>query len=390
VYRRPEDRTLLLERLHAQGEVREYEVEFVRRDGSCVWVTVNLRLVHDAQGREFFDGTIEDISGRKAAEAALIESEERFRSYVHGAPDGIFVTDDRGRYLDCNPAACEMTGYSRDELLAMGVAELSGPTMGEAGLERFREMVEHGQVHDEIMLRRKDGGDVVCQLDAVSLGDGRFIGFCKDVSDRKRAEEEVRAAAVRTQRTLEGTVAAMGALIETRDPYTAGHERRVTELAGAIAGRLGMDDERVGALRMAGEVHDIGKISVPAEILSKPGRLTDNEYDLVRQHPRTGYGILSAVDFRWPVAEIVLQHHERLDGSGYPQGLEGEAIAPEARVLAVADVVEAMSSHRPYRPALGLDAALDEVEQGRGSLYDADAVDACVALFREEGFTFSD
>jgi len=207
---------------------------------------------------------------------------------------------------------------------------------------------------------------------------------------RLRAEQRAVAAADALGRALEGTIGAMGTVIEMRDPYTAGHERRVTQLAAAVAERLGLDAAALRALRLAGTVHDLGKIAIPAEILSKPGQLTQMERVLVQRHPEIGYEILSAVEFDLPVAQIVLQHHERLDGSGYPQGLRGEQIMPEARVLAVADVVEAMASHRPYRPALGIDAALAEIEAGRGTLYDADVVDACLAVVRDEGFELPD
>ena len=178
-------------------------------------------------------------------------------------------------------------------------------------------------------------------------------------------------------------------MVETRDPYTAGHERRVAELATAIAADLGMEGEALTALRLGGLIHDIGKIAVPAEILAKPGRLSEVEFDLIKLHPVTGFDILGPIDFGRPVAEMVLQHHERLDGSGYPRGLKGEDILPEARILAVADVVEAMSSHRPYRAAFGIEAALAEVREHAGVKYDADVVASCVRLFDEQGFQFT-
>jgi len=172
-----------------------------------------------------------------------------------------------------------------------------------------------------------------------------------------------------------------------RDPYTAGHQRRVAELASAIAKEMRLPKEKIEGIHMAGLIHDIGKIAVPAEILSKPSKLSKMEMDLIKAHSQVGYELLKEIDFPWPVANIVLQHHERLDGVGYPQGLKGDEILLEARILAVADVVEAMASHRPYRPALGLDAALDEIKQGKGKLYEPAAVDACLVLF-EKGFTF--
>jgi putative nucleotidyltransferase with HDIG domain len=193
----------------------------------------------------------------------------------------------------------------------------------------------------------------------------------------------------RLRRALDGTIEAIGRATETRDPYTAGHQRRMAELAVAVARKLGLDESVVEATRAAGLLHDIGKLSIPAEILSKPSALSPLEMSLIKTHSQSAYDVLRTIDFPWPVANIVLQHHERMDGSGYPQGLSGDAILVEARVLAVADVVEAMSSHRPYRAALGIEAALAEVERGRGVLYDVLVVDACLDLFRVEGFCFS-
>jgi len=172
-------------------------------------------------------------------------------------------------------------------------------------------------------------------------------------------------------------------LSEMRDPYTAGHERRVGQIAVAIGAELGFDVRRQEGLRVAGYLHDIGKITIPSEILSKPGKLSPAEFQLIKGHSQASYDVLKAVEWPWPVAQVALQHHERMDGSGYPQGLKGEGILVEAQIMAVADVVEAMSSHRPYRPGLGIDNALAEIERGRGTSYDADTADACLRLFRE-------
>ncbi|MEW6133614.1 MAG: HD domain-containing phosphohydrolase [Pseudomonadota bacterium] len=187
--------------------------------------------------------------------------------------------------------------------------------------------------------------------------------------------------------SLDHTVAAIASLVELRDPYTAGHQRRVADLACAIARDMGLDEDRILGLHMAGVVHDIGKIHVPAEILTSPGKLTDAEFEIIKTHPKGGYEILKGIDFPWPVADIVLQHHEKLDGSGYPQGLKGEEILLEARILCVADVVEAMSSHRPYRPGFGVFPALQEISRNKGRLYDAAAVEACLRLFLEKNYS---
>jgi putative nucleotidyltransferase with HDIG domain len=178
--------------------------------------------------------------------------------------------------------------------------------------------------------------------------------------------------------------------VDARDPYTAGHQRRVGELAVAIAREMRLPEEKIHGIRLAAAVHDLGKIHIPAELLAKPGKLTDIEFMLIKTHPQAGYDILKDVDFPWPIADIVRQHHERQDGSGYPQGLKGGQILLEARIMAVADVVETMSSHRPYRAALGIEPALKEIERGRSSVYDPAVAEACLKLFREARFAFKE
>ncbi|MFQ6066196.1 MAG: HD domain-containing phosphohydrolase [bacterium] len=205
---------------------------------------------------------------------------------------------------------------------------------------------------------------------------------------RKQMEAALQQSFEKLQRTMEDTIQCMARIVEMKDLYTAGHQRRVTQLALAIAKEMNLSKEQIDGIRMAGIIHDIGKISIPAEILSKPCQLNEIEFGMIKTHTKTGYEIVSEIEFPWPVAQILLQHHERMDGSGYPQGLSAKNILLEARILAVADVVEAMTSHRPYRPARGIDKALDEISQNKGILYDPDVVNACLKLFTEKGFKF--
>jgi PAS domain S-box-containing protein len=214
------------------------------------------------------------------------------------------------------------------------------------------------------------------------------VKIYKDITGRRQAEKELQDTMKMLRKNLAGTIQAIARTVETRDAYTAGHQRRTTEIARAIAFEMGLPKQVIEGIRMAGVIHDLGKISVPAEILSKPGKLSDSEFSLIKQHPQTGYEILKGIDFKWPVADIVLQHHERLDGSGYPYHLKKDEILLEARVIGVADVIEAMSSHRPYRPALGLDDAFEEITMNRGITYDPDVVDASIDLFTKRGYQF--
>jgi len=205
-------------------------------------------------------------------------------------------------------------------------------------------------------------------------------------TERKWAEGKLKQKLRGTElrRSLKGTIHALASAVEMKDPYTAGHQRRVAGLACTIAREMSLSGEKIAGICMAGMVHDVGKINVPAEVLSKPSQLTGTEFDLIKMHPQDGYNVLKEIEFPWPVAQIVLQHHERMDGSGYPQGLKGDDILLEARILAVADVVEAMSSHRPYRPALGIDKAMEEIRKNKGKLYDPDVVASCLRVCSEK------
>jgi len=212
----------------------------------------------------------------------------------------------------------------------------------------------------------------------------------KTLAERDKAAENLRLNLVKFQRAMDGIIHAISLTVELRDPYTAGHQQRVSDLAAAIARDMGFSADRIYGLRMASNIHDLGKITIPSEILCKPGHLGHLEYEMIKNHVQAGYDILKKIEFPWPLAEIILQHHERMDGSGYPHALRGEQILPEARILAVADVFETMSSHRPYRPSLGLDRAIDELIRNKGRLYDPTVVETCLNLIVEKRFSFEE
>jgi len=254
-------------------------------------------------------------------------------------------------------------------------------------------VVETGEPgHAEIQEKHLGGRWLDIAASAIKDESGtvqQVVHVIRDITDRRRAEEEVRQGLVQLRRTLEETVNARASVVEQRDPYTAGHQRRVAELACAVAEEMGLSQDQTSGLHLAGVIHDIGKMSVPAEILTKPGRLTEMEFNMIKTHSQSGFDVLKEIKFPWPIAQTVLQHHERVDGSGYPQGISGLDILLEARILGVADVVEAMASHRPYRPAQGISVALEEISEKKRVLYDPQVVDACLTLFAEKRFEFA-
>lgn len=217
-----------------------------------------------------------------------------------------------------------------------------------------------------------------------------ILGIGIDITKHKSSEQHLRKIMMKLKQTLTGVIYATELMIETRDPYTAGHQKRVALLAKEIAKKMELTEHQIEGVYMVGMIHDVGKISIPAEILSMPRRLTPAEFNLIKSHPQAGHDILKSIEFPWPIADIIIQHHERLDGTGYPKGISGNSIRLEAKILMVADVVEAMASHRPYRAAFGLDRALGEIKQNKGILYDTNAVNACVELFENEEFSFED
>jgi PAS domain S-box-containing protein len=339
------------------------------------------------------------IYKRRQAEDALMKSESQYRDIFNRAMEGLYQTTPEGKFITVNKAFANMLGYeSPDELMANVTDVFTQLYVHKEACDALLNMVEKfGFVErGEVQFKRKDSGTiwVATNIQAVRSDDEQILyyeGNIEDITLRKRAEEELKDSFKRLHKALGAIVQALAVTAETRDPYTAGHQRRVADLSRAIARAIGsLTTEQIDGLRMASTIHDIGKISVPAEILSKPKKLTDIEFSLIKVHPQSGYDILKDIDFARPIARMVLEHHERMDGSGYPNGLTGNDLLLESRILAVADVVESMASHRPYRPSLGINAALDEIAKNKGVLYDREAVDACLKLFNEKGYKLVD
>jgi PAS domain S-box-containing protein/putative nucleotidyltransferase with HDIG domain len=338
---------------------------------------------------------VEDITERKKAEEALRASEERFRGLVETTSDWVWEVDAKSVYTYASPRVKNVLGYDSKELVGKTPFDFMPRREARRAAAVFNGFVAKREPFAflESVSRHKNGRPVVMETSGVPFfaSDGTLLGYRgvdRDITERKQVGRQLQQSLRRLERTMEAIIQAISATIETRDPYTAGHQRRVTQLAGVIARDMNLPSAQIAGIRVAGLLHDIGKICVPTEILNKPGQLSEVEMSLIKAHPKVAYGILKGIEFEGPVADIVVQHHERLDGSGYPSGIKGDEILLEARILAVADVVEAMSSHRPYRPAVGMEKALAEITRGKGRLYDPVVVQVCLDIFTKKGFQF--
>jgi PAS domain S-box-containing protein len=331
-----------------------------------------------------------DVTEQLRAVRERETAQSKFQALVEQSLVGVFMID-LASVVYANPRAEEVFGYGPGEMVKKPFLDFIHAADRPGVLEEVQKVASHQIAvgHAEFSGIRKDGSTVLvgAQTTLARGGDRPLLmGVLQDITEKRRLETAEKDHLHQLERTIAGTADAVANLMELRDPYTAGHERRVGEIAAAIAQELGWNEDRQQGLRIAGRLHDVGKIVVPAEILTKPGRLTAVEFELIKSHAERGYEVLKGIEFTWPVAEVAWQHHERLDGSGYPRGLRGDEILLEARILAVADVVESMSSHRPYRPALGLEAALAEIGTNAGRLYDKHIAEICVSIFRSERF----
>lgn len=388
----PEDRPraakMIRDRLEGRSPTVRYTVRGVRKDGGIIYADVfGQSLVH--RGEVFLFGSVVDITERVSLLDSLRRGEEFLRSLIDAAPDAIVTVKPDGEIVDWSKGAERMFGWRAEDVLGRKFSFLLAPGARDEfarRCERARRANDFSEFRHlrEIVCRHRDGSEFPAELSFSaweSLDGLRLVGVIRDITGR-------RESLWRWRKFVQELVRALSAVLQARDPYTSRHQLRVAELARAIARELEVGREVEEGVYVSALLHDVGKLAVPLEILAKPAELTSTERSLVEQHTWRGYEILRQVDFPWPVAEVALQHHERLDGSGYPQGLRDDEIILEARIVAVADVVEAMASHRPYRAALGLDAALEEIERGRGTLYDPQVVDACLRLFRDKGFRF--
>jgi PAS domain S-box-containing protein/putative nucleotidyltransferase with HDIG domain len=323
-----------------------------------------------------------------------MKTSKLYKELVEEATVAISIDDRDGKPRYFNNQFAATFGYSPGEMQRQSLQTLIHPDDIKTVLHYHQERVAGRQAPPRYEVRgiKKDGSVIYLEVAALPLkGDNGIAGtraYLCDISEHKQTENKLGSTLKALRKTTGTMVQVIERMLEIRDPYTVNHQQRVADLARAIAKEMGLSIDRIDGLRLAGLIHDIGKIAIPAEILSKPTRLSEVELQLVRTHPKIGFDLIKSIDLPWPVAMTVLQHHERLDGSGYPLGIAGNEILPEAKILGVADVIEAMSSHRPYRPALGMSKALEEISQNSGVLYDKDVVEACLKVLQQDGFGF--
>lgn len=328
-------------------------------------------------------------SNYKTAKKSLREIENIFNHFMEHTPIYVFFKDEAIRSIRLSKNYEQMLGRPVKELLNKTMDELFPSDFAKSMIADDQKILQEEKL---LEVEEEFNGRIYSTIKFPILMESNkkyLAGFTIDITEQKKIEHEYKEIVEKLRKTLGTMIEAMAVTVEARDPYTAGHQRRVADLARSIATEMSLSSDQIDGLRMASVIHDIGKISVPSEILSKPTRLTEIEFALIKCHPQIGYDILKDIQFSSPVARIVLEHHERMDGSGYPNQLTRGNLLIESRILAIADVVEAMASHRPYRPGLGIKIALSEIKKGRGSLFESDAVDACIRLFNDKGYKFN-
>jgi len=378
-------------------QYKTLELAFVTKSGEILWGECSFNFIRDENNKPVsILGEARNVTERKIAEEKLCQSEEKYRTILEDMQEGYFETDLAGNFTFFNDTVCRSMGYTREELEGMNNRQYTDEEELKKVYEAFNQVYQTGEPcrNLEWKINKKDGSTLFVEgfISLLKDASGKPFGFrgvTRDITERKIAEEKLQETLENLKRAVETTIQVLVSALEARDPYTAGHQSRTANLACAIAAEMGLSQEQIEGIKMAGIIHDIGKLSIPAEILSKPSKLTKLEYSLIKIHPQSGHEMLKNVASPWPLAKIVQQHHERMDGSGYPHNLKEDEILIEARILAVADVVEAMASHRPYRASLGIEAAIEELQKNKGILYDEVVVDACLKLLLEKGYSLS-
>ncbi|MFH1289024.1 MAG: HD domain-containing phosphohydrolase [bacterium] len=334
------------------------------------------------------------IEALQKSKKEIIQSKEYVRNIIHYTYEALFVVSNDGYITTVNGSACGLLGYGERDLVGQPVENIFSGEDFMVPKTKFRDLIKEECLRDtEKVFLSKNGEKIPVVFSSSIMRDNKgdiqgVILVAQSIMDCNRLEEKLQHTLITLRRAMKGAIHAMVLAAEKRDPFIAGHRRRVSDLARAIAKEMGLATERIDGIRMCAIVHDLGKIFIPPKILAKTKKLTKGEYDIIKTHPAAGYEILKEIEFPWPIAEIEIQHHERIDGSGYPNGLMGKDILLESKILAVSDVFEAIAFKRSYREALGTDKALEKISQGKGILYEPDVVDACAKIFVEKEFQF--
>lgn len=392
-----------IQRVLAGEKIDSNIYEFIAKDGIRRHAEVNSAHLTREGNSVGVISVARDVTERRQAEEWLLRERSMVDRIMKTSPAGITVVNRNGKIVFANKRAEEILGLTADKLICLTyddsklrIADFDGNPFPHENLP-FVQVISSGNSIYGIRhaITSPDGRRIFLSINSAPIFDDQgsiseVISIIDDVSLQKHAEDKITKGLEQLFQSFEGTVKAMAMTIEARDPYTAGHQRRVSDLAEAIAIEMGLTADQITGIRVGSMTHDIGKISVPAEILNRSAKLTEIEFSLIKTHSQSGYDILKDIAFPWPITRMILEHHERMNGSGYPNGLTGDNLLMESRILSVADVVEAMASHRPYRPSLGLDAALDEITKNKGVLYDPEVVDACLRLFMEKGYKIAD
>jgi PAS domain S-box-containing protein/putative nucleotidyltransferase with HDIG domain len=379
-----------------KGEINSYksDLRVKRKDGSIGWNRIYVSKVTDLNGNFLYSiSLIEDITEQKELEIKNIFHEMRLRAIFEQTSVGVTVIDREGNLIEFNKAFQNMLGYSEDELRNKNIKDFTFPDDIKENFDLLRSALE-GKIEKYIIEKRyvrKDGEIVWGRLNSsvIKDKDGNILyllSIIEDITDRKYKELKLKEKEENLEKIFKQTTFALSKLIELKEYYTYGHQRRVSELGVLVARKMGLDEDRINCIKYAGLLHDIGKVEVPIEILNKPSKLTKNELDLIKLHSYYGYEILNKIDFPYPIAEVVYQHHERIDGSGYPRGLKDKEILLEAKILSVCDVVEAISSQRVYRDKLPVDMIIDELSRSKGIKYDEKVVDAILEILKENNY----
>lgn len=385
-------RRVFQQEIETKGALKEYEISFRKKDGTVIDCLLTATLRKSRNGIvEGYQGIIRDITEKKRIGKAILRAKQEWEMTFDSIADLIMIIDNEHNVLRINRAMARKLNIEPKEAVGKKcyhlVHEQDSPIINCPHLILLSDCDEKNIELAVDRFKRQYLLKITPFYNAQQQLSGTVHLF-RDITEIKNVQKELESSLLKLNRVLDETVTALSSALEKRDPYTVGHQQRVAYLASAIAKEMKLQEDHVHGVRMAALIHDIGKIYIPIEILSKPRKLNDIEYSMIKTHSQLGHDILKGVEFKWPVSQAVLQHHERINGTGYPNGVSDRDILIDAKILAVADVVEAMASYRPYRPALGLNRALDEIRDGRSSLYDKDVVDACLYLFDKKEFHF--